>query len=124
MGNAGRRVVRECLPAVSQCAPASAVGKAFVMVRARGEAEDGSTAACPVGFLPKRGLERGGLEGKNTKVRVDLIVTPRPKGGDESRAGGVFEDGERVGPDGSSEIWYQCGTAVKGVKSLRGVVGI
>jgi hypothetical protein len=100
------------------------VGKAFVMVRARGEAEDGSTEECPVGFLPKRGLERGGLEGKNTKVRVDLIVTPRPKGGDESRAEGVFEDGERDGQDGSFEIWYQCGTAVKGLKSLRGVVGI
>ena len=124
LGNAGRRVVRECLPAVSQCAPASAVGKAFVMVRARGEAQDGSTAACPVGFLPKRDLERGGLEGKNTKVRVDLTVTPRPKGGDESGARGALEGGERDGSDGSSEIWYQCGTAVKGLKSLRGVVGV
>jgi hypothetical protein len=38
LGNAGRRVVRECLPAVSRCSPASAVGKAFVMVRARGVA--------------------------------------------------------------------------------------
>ena len=53
-----------------------------------------------------------------------MIVTPRPKGGDESRAEGVFEDGERDGQDGSSEIWYQCGTAVKGLKRLRGVVGI
>lgn len=123
LGSAGRQVVRECLPAVSQCAPASAVGKAFLMVRARGEAEDGSTAACPVGFLPKRDLERGGLEGKNTKVRVDLTVTPRPKGGNESCAEGVFEEDERKGPDGSSEIWYQCSTAVKGLKSLRGVVG-
>ena len=100
------------------------MGKAFVMVRARGEAQDGSTAACPVGFLPKRDLERGGVEGKNTKVRVDLTVTPRPKGGDESGARGALEGGERDGSDGSSEIWYQCGTAVKGLKSLRGVVGV
>lgn len=114
LGNAGRRVVRECLPAVSRCSPASAVGKAFVMVRARGEAEDGSSAAAPVGFLPKRGLERGGPEGKNTKVRVDLTVTPRPRG----------EDSERDESDESSEIWYQCGVAVKGLKSLRGVVGL
>jgi hypothetical protein len=84
------------------------------MVRARGEAEDGSSAAAPVGFLPKRGLECGGPEGKNTKVRVDLTVTPRPKG----------EDGERDESDGSPEIWYQCGVAVKGLKSLRGVVGL
>ena len=104
LGNAGRRVVRECLPAVSQCAPASAVGKAFVMVRARGEAEDGSTAACPVGFLPKRGLERGGLEGKNTKVRVDC----RPRAEGRDKAGRPFRR-RRPWLDGSSES--SCGTA-------------
>ena len=120
LGNAGRRVVRGAY-AVSQCAPASAVGKAFVIARAA-RPRTGARRRARLAFS-ETGPRARWVGRKSTKVRVDSI-DPAAEGRRLSRAGGAPENGERVGPDRSSEIWYQCGTAVKGLKSLRGVVGI
>jgi hypothetical protein len=117
--NAGRRMVRECLPPVSRCPPASTRTKAFLMLEARGETRDGSVVSAPVGFLPKRGFDPMGGSSRNARVLVDLAVFPRTTGGE-----GLGRDADARARGDANGLWYQCATAVKGVKSLRGLVGV
>ena len=114
VGNAGRRLVRECLPAVAQCPP-GATTKAFLMFKAKSTTHDGTTKQPSNGFLPKRGFEPNT---KHTKVSAEFDVGV--KGDDD--VGTVNAPSEKNSD--SESIWFQCQTAVKGLKTLKGVVGL
>lgn len=118
LGNSGRRLVRECLPAVAS-APIGVTTKAFLMMKAGvclngGTANDGTndgTDPPPPGFLPKRGFEPNV---KHTKVWCDFCIAPKD---DDARDSATSPDAG----DERERIWYQCTAAVKGLKTLKGV---
>ena len=114
IGNAARRVIRECLPAVASCAPpTSSSMKVFIMVKVPSGSLSGGTKTNggeipqpPPGFIPKRGFVPSL---RQTKVKVDFnVVVKRDNGG--------------VG--GSAQLCGDCGGGSgkndAGVNRLRG----
>jgi hypothetical protein len=109
--NAARRLVRECLPSVSSCPPASSAMKVFLMVRApagggggggggggEGGGGGGEVVEPPVGFLPKRGFVP---LLRQTKVKVDFAVLVKRDGGSGGSGGGGSGGGGSGGSGGS-----------------------
>lgn len=134
IGNAARRLIRDCLPSVASCPPSSAAMKVFLMVKAPagGAGEGGSggaewgVAEPPVGFLPKRGFVP---LLRQTKVKVDFTVLVKRDGGgsgDSEGSGGSGDSGdarattEEAAADDDpltrESLWYQCTSSVKGLK--------
>lgn len=144
--NAGRRLIRECIPIVASCAPASAPLKAFLMIKAKGgEGEECQgvipSAECLKCFLPKRDFVP---LVRQTKVDIEFILLV--KGAGVERNGGSGENGECSGhceisgDRGECEkegelgelpvhgveadhrlppeesLWYQCTASVKGLR--------
>lgn len=124
IGNAARRVIRECLPAVAACPPpASSSLKVFLMMRvpSRGGGGGGKKGGGaevvipepPPGFIPKRGFVP---LLRQTKVRVDYnVVVKRDRG-----SGGGGSDGSgsgsntRVQGGGKVESEYVDGGRIEG----------
>jgi hypothetical protein len=122
---AGRRAIRECLPAVAACAPAAGATKAFLLLRGAA-----AVRASPAGFLPKRGFAP---VTRRTRVLAEFSMRPKDPlaGPGDADAGGRAagagddrpgEDGRGEGLDGGGgdddddRLWYQCATTIKGVR--------
>ena len=85
------------------------------MFKAKSTTHDGTTKQPSNGFLPKRGFEPNT---KHTTVSAEFDVGV--KGDDD--VGTVNAPSEKNSD--SESIWFQCQTAVKGLKTLKGVVGL